>query len=430
MSLLSSFASTEKALPGCHRSPVASHLLKLCVLLATAPTMADEAETRGGLKISSDDGNFSASLGGRLHFDTYLFDTDIEDPVSTTDFRRARITLKGNVYDWKYVLEQDFTGGSTLNGFRDVFIAHEFLNGEIRIGQFKPFRSMAEMTSSNEITMLERPFSSATGLYEDYQFQQGIGWTGVLDCFTLGMMAFNLRDAGTRRNEGVGAAGRLAWAPINTDLATFHLGTSISYENANQNSADITAEADYAGRRGPSQLMALTPGDLGDEASFVSLEIAGSYGPLYLQAEYALGEFDADYYLTESQFEREFGAPAPFFCDPQFGCYIADQSVHTWYVQGSWMLTGEHKTYNKKRGAFNSARPSGDGLWGGAWELTARYDTMENRDIHRLEASSAQIGLNYYANRHVRVMLNLIFGEDDFTGDDTNQLGLRVQMAW
>lgn len=406
------------------------YLLACCALASSSFAQADEAETKGGLKITSDDGNYSASLGGRIHFDTYLFDSDIEDPVSTTDFRRARITLKGNIYDWKYVLEQDFASGTTLTGYRDVYIAHKFLDGEIRIGQFKPFRSMAEMTSSNEITMLERPFSSSTGLYDNRQFQQGIGWTGVLDCFTLGMMAFNLRDAGTRRNEGAGAAGRLAWAPINTDLTTFHLGTAISYENTNTNSPDLVAQADYAGRRGPSQLMALTPGDLGDDVSTISIELAGSHGPLYLQSEYVLGEFEGNYYLSELQFEDDFGGPPPFYCDPLLDCFIGGQTIQTWYIQGSWMLSGEHKTYNKKRGAFNSAKPSGDGLWGGAWELTARYDTMENRDIRSLEASSAQIGLNFYANRNVRIMMNMIFGDDDFTGDSTNQFGIRVQIGW
>ncbi|WP_105104366.1 OprO/OprP family phosphate-selective porin [Microbulbifer pacificus] len=398
--------------------------------LLTGTAAADQAETKGNLEITSEDGNFSASLGGRIHFDTYLFDNDLEDAISTTEFRRARITLKGNIYDWSYVLEQDFAGGSTLNGFRDVYLAHTFLNGEVRIGQFKPFRSMAEMTSSNELTMLERPFSSATGLYDGNQFQQGIGWTGVLDCFTLGMMAFNLRDAATPRNEGVGAAGRLSWAPINTDHETLHLGTSISYENANQNSSDLLAEADYAGRRGPSQLMALTPGDLGGDVATAALELAGSYGPLYLQGEYAIGSFEGDYYLSEAGFEDEFGAPAPFFCDPQFGCFIGDQTIHTWYIQGSWMLTGEHKTYSKKRGAFSSAKPSGDGLWGGAWELTFRYDTMENRDFEHLQASSTIIGLNFYANRNVRFMLNYTMGDDDFTGDGTDQLGLRAQIGW
>lgn len=400
--------------------------LSMASMLPTA-ALADDAKTKGGLKITSDDGNFSASVGGRIHFDTYLFDTDIEDPISTTEFRRARITLKGNIYDWRYILEQDFAAGDTLSGFRDVYMARKVVNGEVRIGQFKPFRSMAEMTSSNEITFLERPFSSSTGLFDGHQFQQGIGWTGVMDCVTLGMMAFNLRDTGTPRNEGVGASGRLAWHPINTDYKTLHLGTSVSYENANRNSTDLVAEADYAGRRGPSQLMALTQGG---DANKLGLELAGSYGPLYLQAEYFIGDYEGNYYLSELDYEDSFGAPAPFPCDPDFGCYISDQTVHTWYVQGSWMLTGEHKTYNVKRGAFNSAKPSGTGLWGGSWELTARYDTMENRDYDYLEASSTTVGINYYANSNVRFMANFIFGDDDFTGDNTNQLGLRAQIKW
>lgn len=421
-----------------HKSLMA---LTLTSLLAGAAA-ADEAETKGGLKITSEDGNFSASLGGRIHFDTYLFDPDLEDPVSTTDFRRARITVKGNIYDWGYILEQDYAGGDTLSGFRDVYISHEFLNGQFRIGQFKPFRSMAEMTSSNEITFLERPFSSATGLYKDHQFQQGFGWTGVQNCFTLGLAAFNLRDAGTRRNEGVGAAGRLAWAPINNDLQTLHFGSAVSYENANMNSPNLVAEVNYAGRRGPSQLIALTPGDplfgipgedtsnSGGEVSTLSLEFAGSFGPVYFQSEYVVGEFEGNYLLSEEDFFDEFGAPPPFYCDPDFGCFIGDQTVHTWYIQGSWMLTGEHKPYDQKRGAFKSAKPSGTGLWGGAWELTARYDTMENRDIRSLEASSAIVGLNYYANSNVRFMLDLTFGDDDFTGDKTKQLGLRAQIGW
>ena len=409
-----------------------TRLLATGMLAALTPagSFADEASTKGGLKIESADGNYSASLGGRIHFDLYLFDEDLEDPISTTDFRRARVTVKGHVYDWRYILEQDYAGGDTLSGFRDVYIARKFLNGEVRIGQFKPFRSMAEMTSSNELTIMERPFSSASGLYDGYQFQQGIGWTGVENCITLGFMAFNLRNAGTRRNEGVGASGRLSWAPINDDLRTLYFGSAVNYENANQNTPNLVAEAGYAGRRGPTQLIALSPGNLGRSASTFSLEFAGSFGPLYFQSEYVIGDFEGDYFLTEEEFFDEFGAPPPFYCGTDDECFIGNQTVHTWYLQGSWMLTGEHKTYNSKRGAFNSAKPAGTGLWGGAWELTARYDTMENRDIRGLEASSAIVGLNYYVNNNVRFMLNLVFGDDDFTGDGTNQLAIRTQMRW
>lgn len=419
----------------------------ICAMLGAAlisPALADQAETNGGLKIISDDGKFSAALGGRIHFDTYLFDSDIDDPVSTTEFRRARITLSGKAYNWNYKLEQDFAAGDTLAGYREVWISHDFSGGTIRIGQFKPFRAMEELTSSNEITMLERPFTTATGIYDGRQFQQGIGWNNHWDCYTAGVMAMNLRDAGTVRNEGVGAAGRFTWAPIDDTLSTLHFGISYSYEDANRSTPNLEADADYAGRRGPSQLIALTPGgrerffgEFGDEEFFLGdqsgsvntlgLELAGTYGPFYAQAEYAYGEYSGDYFLAEETFEDFFDAPPTFDCDPDTGCFIGDQDVHAWYIMGSWMITGEHKPYNGRKGVFKSAKPSSP--WG-AWELTARYESMDNNDIPELEADSVILGVNYYHNPRVRFMLNLRFGDDDFTGDGTNQLGIRAQMSW
>ncbi|WP_323844670.1 OprO/OprP family phosphate-selective porin [Microbulbifer magnicolonia] len=408
------------------------------------PVFADQAETKGGLEITSDDGNFSAELGGRIHFDTYLFDPDIEDPVSTTEFRRARITLSGQAYSWTYKLEQDFAAGNTLAGFRDVYIEHEFYAGYVRIGQFKPYRSMEELTSSNEITMMERPFSSATGFYDGRQFQQGLGWQNHWDCYTLGAMAYNLRNADTPRNEGVGAAGRFTWAPIDDDISTLHFGISLSYEDANRNSNPLESTADYAGRRGPTQLIALTPGDREflfgdfDEPEFfvggqggsvraVGLEFAGTYGPLYLQAEYLRGDNDGDYFISEEVFEDFFDAPPTFTCDPDFGCFIGDQDVQSWYIMGSWMITGEHKPYDMKKGVFKSAKPRSG--WG-AWELTARYDTIENKDIRSLEADSVILGVNYYHRAKVRFMVNVVLGDDEFTGDETKQLAFRAQMSW
>ncbi|MFI2810731.1 MULTISPECIES: OprO/OprP family phosphate-selective porin [unclassified Microbulbifer] len=412
--------------------------------LSFIPAHADTAKTSGGLEIVSDDGNFSAELGGRIHFDTYLFDTDIDDPVSTTEFRRARITLTGEAYNWEYKLEQDFAAGDTLAGFREVWIGHDFYGGQIRVGQFKPFRAMEELTSSNEILMLERPFTTATGIYDGRQFQQGIGWNNYWDCYTAGIMAFNLRNADTPRNEGVGAAGRFTWAPINNELSTIHLGASYSYENANRETEPFEADADYAGRRGPSQLIALTPGDeefffgdFGDDEFFLGsqggavhitgLELAGTWGPFYAQMEYAYGDYEGEYSVSEIFFEDLFDAPPTFECDPDFGCFIGDQDVHAWYIQGSWLITGEHKPYNSKKGVFKSAKPSSP--WG-AWELTARYESIQNDEIPDLEADSWIVGVNYYHNPKVRFMLNLRFGDDDFTGDGTDQLGIRAQMSW
>ncbi|HUF78137.1 MAG TPA: porin, partial [Thermoanaerobaculia bacterium] len=143
-------------------------------MVSTGPIHADTAKTTGGISITSEDGNFSFQAGGRIHADAYAFDADTASTTDTTDFRRARLTLSGSAYGWDFKMEQDFAAGSTTAGFRDVYLGKKALGGYFTIGHFKPYRSMEELTSSNEITMMERPFSSGTGLYSGRQFQQGI----------------------------------------------------------------------------------------------------------------------------------------------------------------------------------------------------------------------------------------------------------------
>jgi phosphate-selective porin OprO and OprP len=335
-------------------------------------TGAPKVETKGGIKVASADKNFEASLGGRIHFDAYAFDRDLASATGTTDFRRARLTLAGKAFGWEYKMEQDFAAGSTTEGFRDVYIAKKALGGKVTIGHFKPYRSMEELTSSNEITMMERPFASASGLYSGRQFGQGIGYLRGGDNYSFGATAYNLRNAASPRNEGVGAAARVTFAPINNDTSTLHFGLSASRENANRGSDDMSAKVSYAGRRGPSQTIATTSGESGDSVDTIGLEAAGAFGPVYFQSEYANATFNA----------------------PLGG----DEEVETFYVMGSWMLTGEHKPYKAGNGVFGSAK--GEGMW----ELTARYDTIENKDVADLEASSTTLGLNYYFNPNVRLM--------------------------
>jgi phosphate-selective porin OprO/OprP len=357
-------------------------------------------DTKGGIKVTSVDKKFEASIGGRIHFDTYLFDNDLVDPTGTTEFRRARLTLSGKAYGWEYKMENDFGAGGGLEGFRDVFIATKAFGGKVTIGQFKPYRSMEELTSSNEITMMERPFASASGLFAGRQFRQGVGYLRGGDNYTFGVAAFNTRDAAQSRNEGVGASARATFAPINTPESTLHFGVSASTENANQGTPDFRAAVAYAGRRGPSQTIATTTGGSGDSVRHVGLEAAGAFGPLFFQTEYA---------------RAQFGAPLG-----------GDDDVDTFYVMGSWMLTGEHKPYKAGAGVFGSPKL----VDGGAWELTARYDTIENKEIEGLEVAATTLGLNYYVNPSVRFMFNYIRGDNEFTGDSTSQYALRAQLAF
>ena len=103
-------------------------------IAATTP----KVETKGGIKVTSPDRKFEASLGGRIHFDAYSFNSDVAATTDTTEFRRARLTLSGKAYGWEYKVENDFSAGSNLDGFRDLYIARNMLGGKVTIMGRRP----------------------------------------------------------------------------------------------------------------------------------------------------------------------------------------------------------------------------------------------------------------------------------------------------
>ena len=365
-------------------------------IAATTP----KVETKGGIKVTSPDRKFEASIGGRMHFDAYAFDRDVVATTGTSEFRRARLTLAGKALGWDYKIEQDFAAGTNLEGLRDAHISTALWGGRATIGHFKPYRSMEELTSSNEIPMMERTFASSSGLFNGRQYQQGVGYQRSADNYTAGFTVFNLRSAAGPRNEGMGAAGRVTWAPINNDNDTLHFGTWGSLENANQGSADLSAVANYAGRRGPVQTIATTTGASRNQVTSYGLEAAGAFGPLFFQGEYV---------------NATFGQPLG-----------RDQDVVTWYLQGSWLINGGHRGYKSATGVFAAPRVTDKGLW----ELAARYDTIENRDIANRRATYVILGVNYYVNANLRFMFNYTLGDNEVSGDKTRQYALRTQFAW
>jgi len=387
--------------------------LDIATQLADQVNTAPRMESKGGIKITTPDQQFSATVGGRIHADVYAFDHDLASAVGGSEFRRARLTLAGLALGWDYKLEQDFAAGSNLDGLRDAYIGRQFGLNKLTIGHFKPHRSMEELTSSNDILLLERPFASATGLFSGRQFQQGIGLTRSNNLsYSAGFNVFNTRAAPGARNEGLGWAGRVTWAPIASGTQTLHLGAWASVENANLGSPSMTAVANYAGRRGPTQTIATTTGASGKSVNAFGLEFAGRQRGLFLQGEYARADFQQ---LTGSAHQ-----------------------VETYYLQGSVMLNGGMKLYRPGTGVFagpNMILPplmaGGPPVYvRGLWELTGRYDHIENKDIDQREASTYTLGLNYYINANLRLMANYSVGDNEVNGDQTKQLALRTQFGF
>jgi len=151
-----------------------------------------------------------------------------------------------------------------------------------------------------------------------------------------------------------------------------------------------------------------------------SFDMQGNLDNFYLAGEWA--HFSLD---------RQCGAGA-FTSGPCFGgnsLTVADHpSFEGWYVEGTWILTGETKPYtaqaiNNEVGAFGNPVPSRpfslDGDSWGTWEVTARYSDMNLNYNPTQLASTSQLagitggderivtlGLNWYMNRNVKLQIN------------------------
>ena len=109
---------------------------------------------KDGIRAETGDGNFEAQIGGRIHAVTaFVSESDgfkraADDVEDTTGFRRARLYLKGRMWDRiAYKLEYDFA--DNVADFKDVYAEVERVPfvGAVRFGHFKEPFSLETLTS-------------------------------------------------------------------------------------------------------------------------------------------------------------------------------------------------------------------------------------------------------------------------------------------
>jgi phosphate-selective porin OprO and OprP len=381
-------------------------------LLAMSGTAyGQKVETKGGVGITSDDGKYSVKVGGRIHLDTnfYVDDDDLEPVSLPTDlfFRRARLTLEGKAEQFTYKFENDFVA-SNQAGFREMWVGTKVGGANLRLGQAKPYRAMEELTSSNEVLFMERPFASTSGMYDGRQFQIGAFLDGAGSNWGWGTSVHSLRSADQPANDGIGFTVRGYFAPIVSDTSNLHLGLSYSLENPDEN-VRLRARARAAGRAtnvprptfGDTGNNAADPAILlsGTEASVIGLEAAYQAGGFFVQAEYAMGTYEGD--------------------------GVAERDVDTYYVQASYLLSGASKRYDVKKGVFKS--PS---VKAGTAELKARYDYIENDATTAAELTQLALGVNYYFNNNVRAMVEYVSADLEPADQKIGLVQTRLQFAF
>jgi phosphate-selective porin OprO/OprP len=112
-----------------------------------------------------------------------------------------------------------------------------------------------------------------------------------------------------------------------------------------------------------------------------------------------------------------------------------DAQVDHQYLQITWAVTGESRGYKRSQGIPDMIRPAGRR---GAIELVAKVDRIQfDVDDGRSdeEVQGVLVGANWYPNRHVKLMVNVIRVSSDNvvdTAQDDNAtvVSTRVQFAF
>lgn len=349
----------------------------------------------GGILFSQADVQASdfpdVELRGRFHMDAGFYKQDETKLDNGFNNRRTRMGIRGKLApDWNFVMEYDFAEeGTSAN---DVVLTGNIGPGTLKIGHFKVPMGLNELTSSNNITFMER--ASNSNIVADSR-KLGAGYDFHAPMFGVQTMVFG-RGMGDKE-EGdmpIGGAGRFYVNPLSGDMLV-HLGASAAYMNYKEGT-DYTelrfrdrpeVRADSATRLIDTEAI-----DEVDNTIKAGVEAAFQYGPLSIEGEYLM--------VKVNRFNGD---------EPTFAGY---------HIQASYILTGESRGY--RNGVFRGVSPQNDY---GALEVAARYSSVDLNDSNFAggKQDNITLGMNYYANNNVRFMFNYILINVDYDngGDET-----------
>jgi len=383
---------------------------------------------KDSLRFETQDGNVKLRIGGHIHNDWAWFDQDnnlefIWDPDTAepefvdaedgVEFRRARIYLSGELWEnIEFKIQFDFAGGDA--DFRDVYVGVNELGpiDHLRIGQFKEPFSLEELTSSNDITFMERALPNIFAPSRNTGAMVKRTWLNDRLWAAAGVFR-DTDDFGNDQEDGAYAVtARIAGLPwyAKGGRRLIHLGAAYSHREEREEFVRFRQrpEANLAPRF-------LNTGRFrADDMQLYGLEAAAVYGPFSIQGEYMKNEVDT--------------------------ILAGDVDFDGWYVYGSWIPTGEHRRYDLGSAAFKNPKPnrnfniwSSDRGWG-AWELTARYSELDLSDgiIVGGAEENITLGVNWYLNPNTRVMVNYTNADikHPLFGGDLDIFQTRLQFAF
>jgi len=375
---------------------------------------------RDGLFLASPHDQFTLKVGGRMQVDFgwpaggEQLERELKDTFDDkVEFRSLRVYLSGQfVKNVEYKGEVSFV--NQLFTVTDLFIRLTDLPavGNLTIGHFKEPRSLEQLTSSNNITFLERALPAVFSSRRSFGLMAGNQALDGRMTWAAGVFHTCNDPVWGSTNDGdswdvTGRVTGLAWYE-DDGKRLLHLGASYGLRiPGGPVRFQQRPEAFFMPRfTDTKEIDADSVHRLGVEAAWVD-------GPLSVQGEYLAAAC---------------GAPS-----------ASNPWLHGAYAQASYLLTGETRPYDRASGTFAGVRPRKnlcENGGGGAWEVAARCSFV-GLNQGELPASARAVqdftfGLNWYLNLNVRVMWNYIHSWVAGTGVDggVDTFAMRFQIAF
>lgn len=376
---------------------------------------ANEVKWGPAPSFKSPDGRFEMNMRGRVLADSaWISDGDGNMNVKATEFRAARIGIKGKAWkDIKYSFEIDFAGDEV--SLKDAYIQWSGpLGVALTIGQQKMPNSLDEQTSGRHTSLMER--ASFTDAF-DFSRRMGLSVSSGGNNWTAKVGVYRGSSDIDEENEGTEFAGRLTYSPVVRDIQT-HLGASFRARTA----GGLQQSFSYSQRPHLhlSSESFVGTNRIAKKDFFFGIEAAATAGPLWVAGEFGW-------------LKANVGGPSTR--NPTFA---------GGYAEVGYFLTGETRGYKASKGAWGQPKVDNPVFEGGlgAWAVVARLDTLDLTEIGvpAGKQDSYILGLNWYLNRHTRIMVNynhariIRASNQRLNGNDSentvNGLGIRAQVDW
>jgi len=328
-------------------------------------------------------------------------------------FRRARLGVEGVIartFNYRLLLELGGSGTEGPTRINDAWIAYNgFAPFSLQLGAFSPAANLADGTAPDDLVFIERPSSAELSRSlggADGRLGLALRGSGARWMASLALTSRTVNDAEVFDAQ-TAVVGRIAGLLATSDDYNVHVGANGTYVVHPPDQGPSVASGRYGIRfRDRPELRVddtrfIDTGTIdAGHASATGVEFAANYRNWLLQAE--------DTWFTV---ERR----ASTLSNPRFNGF---------YVEGSWVLTGESHRYNPANGSYQSPRPyiPFDGHGGlGAWEVALRYSRTDLNyhaglaglappadGVRGGDQTVTAAGLNWYPNPNLRFLLDVL----------------------